>query len=48
MMGFKWRYSRRGATVDAKILRDCGNVSSIMPGNAPSIMVHKALPATND
>jgi hypothetical protein len=48
MMGFKWRYSRRRATADAKILRDDDNVSSIMPGNAPSIMVHKALPATID
>jgi hypothetical protein len=48
MMRFKWRYSRRGATADVKILWDCGNVSSIMPGNAPSIMVHKALPATID
>jgi len=48
MVNFRWRYSRRGATADAKILRDCGNVSSIMPGNAPSIMVGEAAPATID
>jgi len=38
--------SRRNG--DRKILRECGNISSIMPGNAPSIMARKAVPATID
>jgi hypothetical protein len=48
MMGFKWRYLRRRATADAKILHGRGKVSSIIPGNGASSMAHKALPATID
>jgi len=48
MVSLKWRYLRAGATADRKILRDRGNVSSIIPGKAPSIMAHDALSATID
>jgi hypothetical protein len=47
-MTMRWRYSRFGATADAKILPGRGKVSSIIPGNGASIMVHKALSATID
>jgi hypothetical protein len=48
MMRFTWRYLRAGATADRKILRDGGNISSIIPGNTPSIMAYEPLPATID
>jgi hypothetical protein len=39
---------RAGATAGANILPDRGNASSIMPGNAASIMAREARGATKD
>jgi hypothetical protein len=47
-VGFHWRYLRRRATADAKILRERGKVSSIIPSNGASIMARKAPAATID
>jgi hypothetical protein len=47
-MTITWRYSRSGATGDPTILSECGNISSTVPGNAPSIMVTEALSDTID
>jgi hypothetical protein len=48
MMRFKWRYLRADATAVPNILRGCGNTSSIILGNGPSIMARGTAPATID
>jgi len=45
-MAFTWRYLLSRATSDPTILPECGNISSIISGNAPSIMVTEALSDT--
>jgi hypothetical protein len=47
-MTMRWRHSRVGATPDLQILPECGNISSIISGNAPSSMAGKARAATID
>jgi hypothetical protein len=47
-MALTWRYLRSGATGDPAILPECGNISSIISRNAPSIMVTKAVSDTID
>jgi len=48
MIAFKWRYLRADATVVPNILPGHRNVSSIIPGNGPSIMARGTAPATID
>jgi hypothetical protein len=48
MIAFKWRYLCADATAVANILRRRRNVSSIIPGNGPSIMARGTAPATID
>jgi hypothetical protein len=47
-MTFTWRYLLGRATGVPTILRECGNISSIISGNAPSIMVTEGLSDTID
>jgi len=47
-MRLKWRFAVRGATAGPDNFRSQINTSSIMVGNAPSIMWHEAGGVTSD